>query len=138
MLIGIPFWLAALGGIRLIPLTGVATAFVGPEFTLAELLRPAIRAAADGTVIATLGETSVMANVTFAKEPKPLSPSSCTERSSSSNDAETELVGRVKKPMKRLGCSRQITAMASLATRAIATASSRSNRSAPGAGMVNT
>lgn len=27
MLIGIPFWLAALGGIRLIPLTGVATAF---------------------------------------------------------------------------------------------------------------
>ncbi|EAU44860.1 polyribonucleotide nucleotidyltransferase [Salipiger bermudensis HTCC2601] len=26
---------------------------------------------ADGTVIATLGETSVMANVTFAKEPKP-------------------------------------------------------------------
>ena len=27
MLVGIPFWLAALGGIRLIPLTGVATAF---------------------------------------------------------------------------------------------------------------
>jgi cell division protein FtsW (lipid II flippase) len=27
MLIGIPFWLATLGGIRLIPLTGVATAF---------------------------------------------------------------------------------------------------------------
>ena len=26
---------------------------------------------ADGSVIATLGETSVMANVTFAKEPKP-------------------------------------------------------------------
>ena len=26
---------------------------------------------ADGTVIATLGETSVMANVTFAKAPKP-------------------------------------------------------------------
>ena len=26
---------------------------------------------ADGTVIATLGETSVMANVTFAKEQKP-------------------------------------------------------------------
>ena len=26
---------------------------------------------ADGTVIATLGETSVMANVTFAKEVKP-------------------------------------------------------------------
>ena len=26
---------------------------------------------ADGTVIATLGETSVMANVTFAKQPKP-------------------------------------------------------------------
>ena len=26
---------------------------------------------ADGSVIATLGETSVMANVTFAKKPKP-------------------------------------------------------------------
>ena len=26
---------------------------------------------ADGSVIATLGETSVMANVTFAKQPKP-------------------------------------------------------------------
>jgi polyribonucleotide nucleotidyltransferase len=26
---------------------------------------------ADGSVIATLGETTVMANVTFAKEPKP-------------------------------------------------------------------
>ena len=26
---------------------------------------------ADGSVVATLGETSVMANVTFAKEPKP-------------------------------------------------------------------
>ena len=41
---------------------------------------------ADGSVIATLGETSVMANVTFAKAPKPgqdffqIGRASCRER----------------------------------------------------------
>ncbi|SFD01182.1 polyribonucleotide nucleotidyltransferase [Tropicimonas isoalkanivorans] len=41
----------------------------GPETLTLETGK--IARQADGTVIATLGETSVMANVTFAKEPKP-------------------------------------------------------------------